>query len=548
MVLWKRESCSVDASFVDLFERFESPYLAASFKNWDRKLEAAKWNKKFMLHEIVPGKSNETSDYLREAGNRKFREKDFIEAMELYSQSLCFAEPETNNVSLAYANRATCFLRMEKFDKCLRDIDLAVEANYPFMQKLMKRKDECKQAMEKAGPKTDAIEIKLDFERNEKYPCMADVLDVQKNTEYGRHIIAKCDIGVGLTVLIEKSFISNGNAIDRVQCYGCLKEERNFIACPKCTDVMFCSKECQNNIIHEKICGENLNRMPSEVRYLAESILAGLVAFSSADDMMQFVNDILQKRTEVPPATNDQRSKYGLFLSLQPSKRITLDIDPNARNMEWLGMAVSNIELIYKVFTALLEIPLVSVMFITLKSKRFLMHLIAEHSFILANNSFKLSVPGGVIGRELGLVSSLFNHACAPNVFNATNIGGDTDIFISIRPIKKGDQVFIGYGYPLEEVTEVRRAELKQKYNFDCKCDKCEPHSSDSDRSLMASNPNFQCVRAARFGINSKNLPNLKYNCIAFLNECGHLPWSKEMGIVLDTFTNILFDELKIEY
>lgn len=548
MVLWKRELESADAPFIDLFKKFESPHLLAAIEKWDRRLEAAEWKNQFMLEEIAPGKSNKTSDYFRKAGNCKFREKDFIGAMELYSLSLCFAEPETNNVSFAYANRATCFLRMEKFDKCIADIDLAVEANYPFMEKLMERKSECQQqqAMERAGSKTDAIEIKLDYERNEKYPCMADVLCIRKNTEYGRHVIAKCDIAVGLTVLIEKSFISLGDAFDRVQCYGCLKEEQNFIACPKCTDVMFCSKACQNNIIHEKICGENLNRMPSEVRYLAESVLAGLFAFSSADDMMQFVDVILQKRTEVPPAANDQKSKYALFLYLQPSKRITLDIEPsNVGNLTDVNMII---ELIYKVFKALMAIPLVSAMFNTLKRQRFLTHLIAEHSFILANNSFKLDVPGGVIGRKVGLVSSLFNHACAPNVFNATNIGGDLDIFISIRPIKKGDQVFIGYGYPLEDLTKVRHAQLKQKYNFDCKCDKCEPHSAPSDRSLMAANANFKFLLANRFNRSTENMANLKYNCIAFLNEFGHLPWTKEMDMVLDTFTNILFEELKIEY
>lgn len=149
------------------------------------------------------------------------------------------------------------------------------------------------------------------------------------------------------------------------------------------------------------------------------------------------------------------------------------------------------IESIYKILTALLEIPLVRDMFNTLKSQRFLMHLIAEHLFILRNHSFKLSVPGGVIGQKLGLVSSLFNHSCAPNVFNGSNTGGDMDIFISTRPIKKGDQVFVGDGYPLEELTMIRRKELSQKYNFDCKCDRCEPHCDMNDRLLMASNPNF---------------------------------------------------------
>lgn len=386
MVLWKKESDSADAPFIDLFERFGSSYMVASFKEWDHHLEAAEWKHHFMLREIDPGKNNKTSDYLRELGNRKFQERDFIEAMELYSQSLCFAKPRTNNVCFAYANRATCFLRMKKFDKCLRDIDLAVKANYPFVPKLMERKAKCQQEMEKAASKKESIEPKLSFEPNEKHPCMANVLEVQKNTTFGRHIIVKNDIAVGETVLIEKSYVSLGCVIDGVLCYGCLKEERNFIACPKCTDVMFCSNECQNNTIHKKICGENLNRMPHQVRFLAQSVLAGVVAFSTANDLMQFVNNILQQRSNIPAlAGDDQTSEYGFFLSLQSATRI-LDLKA--------------INLIYKVFTAQLKIPFVSAMFNTLKNPRFLMHLIAEHLFIVRNNSFKLCVPGGILDKS----------------------------------------------------------------------------------------------------------------------------------------------------
>lgn len=66
--------------------------------------------------------------------------------------------------------------------------------------------------------------------------------------------------------------------------------------------------------------------MPHRVRYLAESILAGLFAFLTADDLLQFINEILEKRTQIPTASNDQKSKYGFFLSLQPAKHI-MDID-----------------------------------------------------------------------------------------------------------------------------------------------------------------------------------------------------------------------------
>lgn len=101
--------------------------------------------------------------------------------------------------------------------------------------------------------------------------------------------------------------------------------------------------------------------------------------------------------------------------------------------------------------------------------------------------------------------------------------------------------MFVAYGYPLEESGVHRRAELLQRYNFDCKCDRCEPHCSKSDRLLMASDPNFEFVKLNR---RSKNSALALQKCIAFLNQYGHLPWAQEMGIVLDIFTNILFKQL----
>lgn len=37
---------------------------------------------------------------------------------------------------------------------------------------------------------------------------MANVLKIQRNNEFGRHVVSKCDIPAGETVLIEDNFIS----------------------------------------------------------------------------------------------------------------------------------------------------------------------------------------------------------------------------------------------------------------------------------------------------------------------------------------------------
>lgn len=523
MVLWKKESNCADAPFVDLFaDKTKIPSLA----EWNRQLRASDWKNEFFHSlKLNPGKNNETSDFLRNMGNNLFKDGEWIHAMEFYSKSLCFAELGTINVSFAYANRATCFLNLKRYDECLRDIELAEQAKYPKMQKLVERKAKCERFLQTATKK-EKCEIKLSFNANEKFSCLADVLDIQRSEKFGRHVIANQDIDVGKTILVEKCFISLGCAPDRVQCYTCTNEERNFIACPGCTDVMFCNENCQlQNDIHGKFCNATINRMPFNTRYVAESILLGINEFSNAIDMMNFVDEILANRSEyIPEGINDSRSKYGLFLSLKPSK-LSFVIDE-----------------VYKAFTGLLDIPFIREMFDTKQSQRFLMHLIAEHGSIIMNNSIGNSVVNGVVSQELGVIMSLFNHSCAPNLFNRKVV--DKELFITTRPIKKGDQLFISYmkqslNNPLRQMT------LRSKFDFVCECDKCQPHCKSTDRKMMQEDSNFQFLSS----ILEQQYTNksVEDKCLGFLRKFGHLPWSEELDLVIKIYNDHLFDKFQMK-
>lgn len=500
MILWEKESSSADACYVDLFfDKTQIPNL----KEWTEQLQFSNWKKDFFYSKIDPGKNTKTSDFLRSIGNAKFRDGEWIHTMEFYSESLCFAELGTNNVSFAYANRAACFLNMKRYDECLRDIELAEQANYPNMSKLMQRKANCQRSMQ--GTNERKLEMKLSFNANAKFPCLIDGLEIRMNSEYGRHVIAGRDIDVGQTVLVEKCYVSLGCAPDRVQCYTCTKDEANFVACPKCADVMFCSENClSQNYIHQKFCGASMNRMPSVVRFVAESFLVSVVEFSTASEMIGFVQETLAARGKLVPDTmNDSRSKYGQFLNLRPKKQKDIDM-----------------EVVYKVFTGLLDIPS-----------------IAEHFAIVKNNSIATQVPGGIVKNKLGIVMSWFNHSCAPNLFNCAI--DDTEIFITKRPIKKGDQLFIRY-LTSSPPTAVRRMTLLDKFHFFCKCDKCEPCCRFDDRTMMKNDRNFQFL--ASVPKEQFTLPCVSDKCLEFLQKFGHLPWSEEIDLVLNIYSCYLFD------
>lgn len=528
MKLWKKElNCCKDGSGPSFVNILADRSKIEDCDEWDRKIKDAAWKNHFISQFVEPGKSNEASDRYRTQGNSHYTSQQYMKAMEMYTQSLCFAELGTENVSRAYANRAACFEKLEMYDKSLRDIEMAAQANYPYMQNLMARKDRCLELLQ-ATPQPPEFQPRLSFAPNEQFPSMANVLDVQQNSEFGRHIVAKCDIDVGQTVLVERSFVSVAGSNDRVQCNTCLQTQKNFIACPKCTDVMFCDETCQRqNDVHRVFCGEHIHRMPPAIKYIAKSVLIAIIAYPNVEELLQFVADVVAKRgKDKLPAITDLRSKYKLFLSLQPDKPEEL-----------------NLELIYKIYTALMDISRVKNLFDTMALQHFLMHLVGEHLLIILNNSYGGLDMNTARATSISLNLSLFNNACAPNIFHSTT--GYAEVCITMRPIKKGEQVFTKYlcdGRSTRERCEV----LRERWGFDCKCDKCRPHCSEDHRTRMKTDPCYRLLdsslqRLEEYGVCDYNA--LKPKCEQFLRAYGHLPWSEEMDVALKMYTRCLLQE-----
>lgn len=125
-MLWKKESNRRSARGNEMYiDLFESP------SSVDRQYQLNIMDQ-IMYNSIGEFRKNdETAKLFRMKGNEYFNEHEFIAAMELYNKSLCFAEKDSQTIGLAYANRSTCFLKMNMFRKCLGDIELAEKNKYP---------------------------------------------------------------------------------------------------------------------------------------------------------------------------------------------------------------------------------------------------------------------------------------------------------------------------------------------------------------------------------------------------------------------------------
>uniref|UniRef100_A0A8C3VPR4 Protein-lysine N-methyltransferase SMYD4 n=1 Tax=Catagonus wagneri TaxID=51154 RepID=A0A8C3VPR4_9CETA len=91
------------------------------------------------------GKDPDAPLFYREEGNKKFQEKDYMGATLLYSKGVAHSRPNTEDISLCYANRSAALFRLGHYETCLKDVARAQTHGYPesLQPKMLLRKAEC---------------------------------------------------------------------------------------------------------------------------------------------------------------------------------------------------------------------------------------------------------------------------------------------------------------------------------------------------------------------------------------------------------------------
>lgn len=505
--LWEKTYQSFEANYVNLFySGIHRETFPNELSHSVRGVDVADQNK-----------NDEISSKFRDEGNGMFKKKKWQDAMEYYNLSLRFAKPGTENLAKAYGNRSACFFNMQKYDECLADIDLAKAANYPInlMHKLTEREVECVEKLkEKAENDEAAPGWELSYPGKKRFPGIANVLDIRHNEEFGRHITANENIDVGKTVIVDDAFLfgdADGRDNNYTFCDTCAKFERNFIPCPNCVSVMFCNEECmKNNKTHELVCGA------THVKHIiVQSILFAVTAFdNNVYDLLEFVkkNLLADKYAKPAVATTDAQLKYGCFLRLKALPKFGHKEEALTTYQYLLSM-----EKIKKLFSSKFE-------------QRFLQHLLVQHIMILYTNMMiahlkptptKLSkVPGCV---------SLLNHSCYPNVYILDDVM--RSIAITIRPVKKGEQLYITYQSEMLETmmdAAARQKLLEETFHFTCNCSKCVPAEEQLPKYKKLNQMYREILnKPSKLEFcNEKERTLYKNICCQFLKEFGHLPWS----------------------
>lgn len=474
-------------------------------------------------------KCDDVSERLLENGHSEYRKQNWRDALDMYNRALCFAEKDSPFEGLAYGNRAQCFFQLGMYKKAMIDCDFALKKNCPsqFVPSIEKARIDFAQLAEKQkGPKRRTPKVSLPVDK--RLPCMANVLEIKRNKQFGRFVVAKRDIGVGQTVMVAEPFASATVTDKQSYCLSCQKYDVNLIPCPNCSDIMFCDEDCASwNNVHKIECGSAFHQLEDTgLKLIIQTVLIAVELFPNIEELMKFVEDTMRNggADKIAKTSNDQLSQYTNFLCLSPS---------------FYPMYVIRA---FNAFSFIQLIPKLKYLFDTKRKQRFLMHLMLQHASVIPKNAF---YDQNTHKHQLNIqhvfdILSMVNHSCVPNM--RYNITDQMGYCVTVRPIKKGEQVFISYlGDDGFKALDQRQHKLRHIWGINCTCDKCVPTTRPADITAIQSNSSLAFLQANYEKLKHDIVKRLQLrkHCVKFLLKYGHL-WSYELEYVIECFVSLL--------
>lgn len=396
-------------------------------------------------------KCNVKSRVFRLSGNTFFRENTtsgYLNALHEYNKAICYADPKTAELCIAYGNRSAAFFQLGLYKACLRDIDLAKnERDFPdwLVTRLTLRAERCQ-----AQPQIETVITltpRLSFKPHKRVPFIANCLELRKNEKYGRHVITNQDIKVGDIIAIEDAFCTTIQLRNNYTlCYNCgLQNCMSLIPCDNCPFVMFCSEDCQDEALKRFHIFECplMNFIHSNFRNdstlnVVRAFICGITSFNTFSDLESCIykesgSDINVFHTNYS-SVEQYGHAFGPVLSMQEATPM-LCSQKKAEFIEYVAKIIlTKSTFRYEVLDDELR-DMESLI------RRLFYKNMINTSVITRkrNDGFKDSDT-----KSLYSFHSLLNHSCAPNVV-LTGYGNKL-IISALRPIKKGEQIFDNYG------------------------------------------------------------------------------------------------------
>ncbi|KAK9882070.1 hypothetical protein WA026_018917 [Henosepilachna vigintioctopunctata] len=474
-------------------------------------------------------KNQITSNSYRKQGNTFFSENNLKQSLQLYTKSLCFALPLSEEYMLALANRSAVTFERKNYEDSLRDINICLSSfTYPknLKPKLLLRKADCLRELKRQDEfslcldeiselfrnvslisqdryiekfnklkewkghdkKTVSTAVydsvsNLDFEENSDFAYASSKIELRYNKFKRRHVVAKENISKGDILFLEKAFIFSlifdveTRDINTEICYHCLKQTVSGISCDSCVRCIFCDTTCKEQSWNEYHKYECMG-MQTDMWYHLGITLPAFKAFCkgmNANSTGIQINNI---------CFGSKFNNYPYFNSL------VYHIDKiNMSALVCSAILVRYLSKYTNFFQSYLAEPHCPEKDLH-NLQKFVGSCITKHILQLENNStvienwidgnFSLPTEKQSVACGIFPSVSLMNHSCKPNISNYFIC--DTIVVRAVNDIKKETEIFNCYGIHYRAMRRCeRQKQLLDLYNFECKCVICSDQTQEMD-------------------------------------------------------------------
>ncbi|CAD6208728.1 GSCOCG00003535001-RA-CDS [Cotesia congregata] len=448
-------------------------------------------------------------------------------SIEVYNTAMSLALPGSELLAHAYANRSIVLSNAAMYEESLKDIEQALKANYPdhlkallFARKAKNLfaldptadiKDTLNEARQWALKMNDKEKKKLldnlEKIKKKKYkkpvkerdnrilmplphndnPIIKDTsgsITINYSEKFGRHIVATKDMMVGEVVSVKQAYALVLSWEYRLKrCWNCSKHCWSSVPCNTCSNVIYCSEECRNvawKDYHGIECSI-LTGLLSLAHHYEDISLMSLRLFIKAIKEFGTVK-ALYKNIQKMDSTEDFIMKSftdGIYddkkyASVYPLSRkpmnLRFQVQCAVKTIHYMYLMALMTDIFGKKMENMEELR-------NYEHAVFVGKLLYHHTVLSSSNRYAIYAPtkGELLycGGILDPLESLYNHSCDPNM-GYFLCRDKTTTFITLQPIKKGEQLFISYGPDFHEMPTPERRELLQNdRSFWCDCHAC---------------------------------------------------------------------------
>lgn len=535
-MLWKKESKS-NVLYINYFDKLDQSVAELDV---------------IAKQSSPPAKSNGISDRLRHEGNVEFEAKNWSNAIMACNYALCFAEPQSDAMIQAYANRSACYFELDRFNSSDNDIKLALQVptrSHMLKQQLKQHRRDCSDfiGQNNSHNSTPTPSNHDHNDANESFQWLTP----ERCEPFRYRFRADSDIDVGQTIWTESGLVSTLMNGQYMQCNVCFATNDNLIPCKCCTTAMFCSGSCQYSTLHTVECNSNTEiNEDGKLKLLIRTVLYAISLFNDIDGLVEFVIKTVsgESKSNGQHIAIDELAKYRQFLQLKSCQDIASGEHPDP--------------LIYFAFKAIMDSK-IGEMFVTVKRQRFLTHLIWQHQAIISLGYVHQHTNKFNEVQSLGIFPqfSYFKHSCTPNAMYY--LTRNKLVVVSLAPIKKGEEIFVSYFGKtsiliFDSNKEERKEQLRSLYkSFGQKCScafchKCEPNAKQ--RKAMKNDRMYRYIgRIYPSGedglykleksLTAKQISDAREQAYKFLMKYGRMTWCKELAKIVACFMDIIWLE-----